>query len=169
MNARLQSLRSFICRQRDYLKIFSDSVPGIRHSQASAGRFGSLCRYGFFRNIAPSDEPVVSRHRRPLRTRSGFLGKGREQGIFRMRKMFPAYEKARRPSAVGLWFAPKSQTLSTIIMTHKKSGRPKVADPKTHRYNFLLNDKQEIRFRKMLEEADCTKNISRFILSRLFG
>lgn len=54
-------------------------------------------------------------------------------------------------------------------MTHKKSGRPKVADPKTHRYNFLLNDKQEIRFRKMLEEADCTKNISRFILSRLFG
>ena len=34
---------------------------------------------------------------------------------------------------------------------------------------FLLNDKQEIRFRKMLEEADCTKNISRFILSRLFG
>ena len=44
-------------------------------------------------------------------------------------------------------------------MTHKKSGRPKAADPKTHRYNF----------RKMLEEADCTKNISRFILSRLFG
>lgn len=86
-----------------------------------------------------------------------------------MRKMFPAYEKARRPSAVGLWFAPKSQTLSTIIMTHKKSGRPKAADPKTHRYNFLLNDKQEILFRRMLEEADCTKNISRFILSRLFG
>ena len=54
-------------------------------------------------------------------------------------------------------------------MTHKKSGRPKVADPKPHRYNFLLNDKQEIRFRNMLEEADCTKNISRFILSRLFG
>ena len=168
MNARLQSLRPFIHRQRNYLKIFSDSISGIRHSQAPAGRFRSLCRYGFFRNIAPSDEPVVSWHRRPLRTRSGFLARAESKVSFVCGKCFP---HTKRPGAfaVGLWFAPKSQTLSTIIMAHKKSGRPKAADPKTHRYNFLLNDKQEIRFRKMLEEADCTKNISRFILSRLFG
>ncbi len=53
-------------------------------------------------------------------------------------------------------------------MDQKKAGRPLATAPKRHRYSFRLDDKQEIRFRKMLEEADCTKNVSRFILSRLF-
>ena len=38
-------------------------------------------------------------------------------------------------------------------MANGKSGRPKAKDPKTHRYNFKLNDEQELHFRKMLEEA----------------
>ena len=107
MNARLQSLRPFIHRQRNYLKIFSDSISGIRHSQAPAGRFGSLCRYGFFRNIAPSDEPVVSRHRRPLRVRSGFLGKGREQGIFSYAENVSRIRKG--PAAFGCRDMVRSQ------------------------------------------------------------
>ena len=54
-------------------------------------------------------------------------------------------------------------------MAKGKSGRPKAKDPKTHRYNFKLNDEQELHFRKMLEEAGYRENISKFILARLFG
>ena len=54
-------------------------------------------------------------------------------------------------------------------MANGKSGRPKAKDPKTHRYNFKLNDEQELHFRKMLEEAGYRENISKFILARLFG
>ena len=131
MNARLQSLRPFIHRQRNYLKIFSDSISGIRHSQAPAGRFGSLCRYGFFRNIAPSDEPVVSRHRRPLRTRSGFLGKSREQGIFsyaenvsRIRRpgglRLSGYGSlpSRKPFQLSLWHTRKADGLKLPTPKH---------------------------------------------------
>lgn len=46
-----------------------------------------------------------------------------------------------------------------------------VRRPKTpkHRYNFKLNDEQELHFRRMLEEAGYRENISKFILARLFG
>lgn len=54
-------------------------------------------------------------------------------------------------------------------MSQRKCGRPKAIDAKTHRYYFKLNDEQEIRFRRMLSEADSTENVSRFILARLFG
>ena len=54
-------------------------------------------------------------------------------------------------------------------MANGKSGRPKAKDPKTHRYNFKLNDEQKLHFRKMLEEAGYRENISKFILARLFG
>ena len=31
-----------------------------------------------------------------------------------------------------------------------KPGRPRLADPRTHRYNFKLNDEENIRFCRML-------------------
>ena len=54
-------------------------------------------------------------------------------------------------------------------MAQKKSGRPKATDPKLYRYNFKLNSEQETLFRQMLDKADCADNLSRFILSRIFG
>lgn len=60
-------------------------------------------------------------------------------------------------------------TYKKITMANGKSGRPKAKDPKTHRYNFKLNDEQELHFRRMLEEAGYRENISKFILARLFG
>lgn len=68
------------------------------------------------------------------------------------------------------WFSLQSRiTYKKITMANGKSGRPKAKDPKTHRYNFKLNDEQELHFRKMLEEAGYRENISKFILARLFG
>ena len=75
---------------------------------------------------------------------------------FCMPQIFAAYKKARI-------------TYKKITMANGKSGRPKAKDPKTHRYNFKLNDEQELHFRKMLEEAGYRENISKFILARLFG
>lgn len=40
---------------------------------------------------------------------------------------------------------------------------------RTVRYTFRMSAAENIRFQKMLSEADCEKNISRFILARLFG
>ncbi len=54
-------------------------------------------------------------------------------------------------------------------MAHGKAGRPKASDPKVYRYNFRLTEELETRFRQMLNEAGMTENISKFILSRLFG
>jgi len=34
-----------------------------------------------------------------------------------------------------------------------KPGRPHLADPRTHRYNFKLNEEENIRFCRMLAEA----------------
>ena len=68
------------------------------------------------------------------------------------------------------WFSLQSRiTYKKITMANGKSGRPKAKDPKTHRYNFKLNDEQELHFRRMLEEAGYRENISKFILARLFG
>lgn len=74
------------------------------------------------------------------------------------------------PADSELCFSLQSRiTYKKITMANGKSGRPKAKDPKTHRYNFKLNDEQELHFRKMLEEAGYRENISKFILARLFG
>ena len=54
-------------------------------------------------------------------------------------------------------------------MANGKCGRPKASDPRIHRYNFELNTEQNTRFRQMLDKAGCSENISKFILSRIFG
>lgn len=54
-------------------------------------------------------------------------------------------------------------------MKHGKCGRPKALKPKAHRYNFRLDDDQELKFRQMLSEAGMEKNISKFVISRIFG
>ena len=86
-----------------------------------------------------------------------------------MPQIFAAYKKPGLRSRPG-WFSLQSRiTYKKITMANGKSGRPKAKDPKTHRYNFKLNDEQELHFRKMLEEAGYRENISKFILARLFG
>ena len=50
-----------------------------------------------------------------------------------------------------------------------KPGRPRLADPRTHRYNFKLNDEENIRFCRMLAEVGLEHNRSRFIVKRIFG
>ena len=88
---------------------------------------------------------------------------------FCMPQIFAAYKKPGLRSRPG-WFSLQSRiTYKKITMANGKSGRPKAKDPKTHRYNFKLNDEQELHFRKMLEEAGYRENISKFILARLFG
>ena len=54
-------------------------------------------------------------------------------------------------------------------MANGKSGRPKAKDPKTHRYNFKLNDEENIRFCRMLAEVGLEHNRSRFIVKRIFA
>jgi hypothetical protein len=39
-----------------------------------------------------------------------------------------------------------------------KPGRPRLADPRTHRYNFKLNEEENIRFCRMLAEAGLEHN-----------
>ena len=51
----------------------------------------------------------------------------------------------------------------------KKIGRPAVSNPKVHRYNFKLNEEQNLRFEKMLCEAGLEHNCSRFIVRRIFA
>lgn len=85
---------------------------------------------------------------------------------FSIGNLFILPESQCRPG----WFSLQSRiTYKKITMANGKSGRPKAKDPKTHRYNFKLNDEQELHFRKMLEEAGYRENISKFILARLFG
>ncbi|WP_443772925.1 plasmid mobilization protein, partial [Alistipes putredinis] len=50
-----------------------------------------------------------------------------------------------------------------------KPGRPRLADPRTHRYNFKLNDEENIRFCRMLAEVGLEHNRSRFIVKRIFA
>ena len=50
-----------------------------------------------------------------------------------------------------------------------KPGRPRLADPRTHRYNFKLNEEENIRFCRMLAEAGLEHNRSRFIVKRIFN
>ena len=50
-----------------------------------------------------------------------------------------------------------------------KPGRPHLADPRTHRYNFKLNEEENIRFCRMLAEAGLEHNRSRFIVKRIFN
>mgnify|MGYP007057650624 CR=1 FL=1 len=50
-----------------------------------------------------------------------------------------------------------------------KPGRPRLADPRTHRYNFKLNDEENIRFCRMLAEVGLEHNRSRFIVKRIFN
>lgn len=50
-----------------------------------------------------------------------------------------------------------------------KPGRPRLADPRTHRYNFKLCEEENIRFCRMLAEAGLEHNRSRFIVKRIFG
>lgn len=38
-------------------------------------------------------------------------------------------------------------------MANGKFGRPKAADPKRHRYNFKLNDREHVRLCQMLDAA----------------
>ena len=50
-----------------------------------------------------------------------------------------------------------------------KPGRPRLADPRTHRYNFKLCEEENIRFCRMLAEAGLEHNRSRFIVKRIFA
>ena len=50
-----------------------------------------------------------------------------------------------------------------------KPGRPRLADPRTLRYNFKLNDEENIRFCRMLAEVGLEHNRSRFIVKRIFA
>ena len=50
-----------------------------------------------------------------------------------------------------------------------KPGRPRLADPRTNRYNFKLNEEENIRFCRMLAEAGLEHNRSRFIVKRIFA
>ena len=50
-----------------------------------------------------------------------------------------------------------------------KPGRPRLADPRTHRYNFKLNEEENIRFCRMLAEAGLEHNRSWFIVKRIFA
>lgn len=61
---------------------------------------------------------------------------------------------------------PKTRDMETL---KKKIGRPTVSDPKVHRYNFKLNEEQNLRFEKMLCEAELEHNRSRFIVKRIFA
>ena len=54
-------------------------------------------------------------------------------------------------------------------MEKRKAGRPRATDPKTFHYNFKLTTGQNDRFLKMLHEAGCEQDKTRFILSRIFG
>ena len=50
-----------------------------------------------------------------------------------------------------------------------KPGRLRLADPRTHRYNFKLNEEENIRFCRMLAEVGLEHNRSRFIVKRIFA
>ena len=85
-----------------------------------------------------------------------------------MPKMFSAYERsslceAAVSSRVGHLFNPEAMNGKS------KPGRPRLADPRTHRYNFKLNDEENIRFCRMLAEVGLEHNRSRFIVKRIFG
>lgn len=41
--------------------------------------------------------------------------------------------------------------------------------PRSYKYSFRLNEEQNLRFRRMLTEAGCEDNRSRFIVRRIFG
>ncbi len=45
---------------------------------------------------------------------------------------------------------------------------PKNLSP-SHKYSFRLNEEQNLRFERMLAEAGCADNRSRFIVRRIFG
>lgn len=80
-----------------------------------------------------------------------------------MPKMFSAYERsslceAAVSSRVGHLFNPEAMNGKS------KPGRPRLADPRTHRYNFKLNEEENIRFCRMLAEAGLEHNRSRFIV-----
>lgn len=83
--------------------------------------------------------------------------------IFRAYENPPASEVGREVHSEVVYLT------ETETMAHGKAGRPKASDPKVYRYNFRLTEEQETRFRQMLDEAGMTENISKFILSRLFG
>ena len=85
-----------------------------------------------------------------------------------MPKMFSAYERsslceAAVSSRVGHLFNPEAMNGKS------KPGRPRLADPRTHRYNFKLNEEENIRFCRMLAEAGLEHNRSRFIVKRIFA
>ena len=66
-------------------------------------------------------------------------------------------------SRVGHLFNPEAMNGKS------KPGRSRLADPRTHRYNFKLNDEENIRFCRMLAEAGLEHNRSRFIVKRIFA
>jgi len=41
--------------------------------------------------------------------------------------------------------------------------------PRSHKYSFRLNEEQNLRFERMLAEAGCAGNRSRFIVRRIFS
>ena len=54
------------------------------------------------------------------------------------------------------------------MMKTNHKGKGGVADPKSHRYTFRLNDEQNAKFLSMLERSG-TRTRSKFILGRIFG
>ena len=152
---------SFISRSED--SIPSEAFDVCR-MEAVPGRSNDLLSGEKRCNIAAREAPsvvpcVVSTH---LPSPDG------SEVYLCMPKMFSAYERsslceAAVSSRVGHLFNPEAMNGKS------KPGRPRLADPRTHRYNFKLNDEENIRFCRMLAEAGLEHNRSRFIVKRIFG
>lgn len=48
-------------------------------------------------------------------------------------------------------------------------GKRDETKPRSYKYSFRLNEEQNLRFGRMLTEAGCEDNRSRFIVGRIFG
>ena len=64
----------------------------------------------------------------------------------------------------GYGVAPKSRHLKTRTMDVNDDD-----DKRSFKYSFRLNEEQNIRFCRMMEEAGLSGNRSRFIVRRIFG
>ncbi len=53
-------------------------------------------------------------------------------------------------------------------MAKQNRSKQRVTDQKTHFHTFRLNEQQELKYRKMLEQSGAPTQ-AKFILSRIFG
>ncbi len=125
-----------------------------RHSQAANGscRGGSLSLYlhreylyGFGPGLPDPSDPPGGGFYRHMPIASCF---------------FVCRECSRHTKSPGLqsrpgWISLPSRETFKILrsMANGKFGRPKATDPRRHRYNFKLNDREQTRFRELLDAA----------------